>query len=221
MIKYLFLFLINFSFANADDCPAQFKEFLQANKDAFFVNCFVVNDKPLTITALQIYALRDNPDCDEKPSQKPSGVTLSTYITAQLKRTPDHVISCLGDIPRPFMFNDKIIPAGLFADVDKDDQKEIVISTLTQPKALSVYIFSWDKENRKLKAESRSMLHGTSVDYFAGSYIPGTKNEYPRLSLDKKTFLIPYETYGKDHNVWSYKVYKLIGPLYVSEDESK
>jgi len=201
MIKYLLLILLNFSFANADECSPQFKEYLKANKEATFINCFIVNNRPLTAVVLQIFPIRDT---------EPSGVTLSAYLNAHLFRhAPDQVITRLGEVILPFKVNDKVINRGLLKDVDKDGQDEIVFTSLIPPKVSSVYIFGWDKEVRALKAKSSSKLHEKNVDFMAGSYLPATDYEFPQLDTNKKTLLMPYETYGENHNTFSYKNYKL------------
>lgn len=207
MKSLLFHFII-LSAANADTCKSQTLEILK-NKPETFVNCFVVNEKPLTIVAVQVYPLSET---------EPSGVTLSAYINAERfspQSKPSQIVTRLGQLAVPLKLNGKEIRGALFTDVDKDGKKDIVLAGVFLPRILQIHIYSWSSEESGFKVKSHSSVNSTDVDYISGAYLPATGFEYPELDLSKHTLAIPYEAFEGDTLRPFYKRYKLVGPLYV------
>lgn len=212
MMKYLILpLLLHVSFASAKPCSPQSIEILKNDKSAVYIDCYTVNDKPETMVAVQIF---------RNENLGRIGLTLSAYEYAFKfgpKSTPTKFKTQMAQDLLPFMYNDKLVYGSLYADVDLDGQKEIVLNGYVMPKVLQFYIVGWDQKNQSFVFESRSTIGDQSVNYFAGANIPSTDFEYPRLDTRKKILLIPSENHLEEKKREFYKSYKLIGPLYVED----
>lgn len=212
MINLLFIILsVSFSTANARDCSPQSIEILKNDKNATFIDCYIVNKKPETMVALQVF---------HTENQGRKGLTLSAYEYAfnfNPTSKPLRISTRLAQDILPFMYNKKMIQGSIYADVDEDGQKEIVFNGYVYPKLLHFYIVSWDEKARNFVLEGRSSFAEEEVSFFIGSNLPGSEFQAPQLDTRQNTLLIPFETYSAENNKQFYKTYKLVGPLYVEE----
>ncbi len=192
-------------------CAPQSIEILKNDKSATYIDCYIVNKKPLTMVAVQVF---------HSENQGRKGLTLSAFEYAfnfSPTSKPIKVQTRLADDVLPFIYNQKTIQGSIYADVDDDGQKEIVVNGYVPPKLLHFYIISWNEKTRSFDMEGRSTFGEEEVPFFLGSNIVGSEFQNPQLDTKKKTLLIPFETYTPESSMQFYKKYKLVGPLYVEE----
>lgn len=213
MIKLISLTLFLFvSAAQAKEvCTPQSIEILKNDKTATYIDCYIVNQKPLTMVTVQIF---------NTENQGRKGLTLSAYEYAfnfSPTSKPIKIQTRLAEDILPFMYNQKLVQGSVYADVDEDGQKEIVFNGYVAPKLLHFYIVSWNEKARSFEMEGRSNFAEEDIPFFIGANLNGSEFRFPQLDTKKKTLLIPFETYSTEHNSQFYKTYKLVGPLYVEE----